>query len=1039
MKMMNQLLSMLFFTCIVLPGFTQSKHTVNLYPGNPFYWQVNGKPLLLLGGSSAPKDLLNDEGMFLWPDVTGALDKLAESGGDYTRCLMSGRLRDGAIWPFKQKGNRFDLEQWDEEYWRLFETFLRETDKRGIITDIEIWATFDYAREPWTKNPFNPENNMNYTEEQTGIPKTVDSHPVFAKNRFYRTVPGEMNISEVLRYQQRFVDKILSYTLKYGNVLYCMDNEIRASPEWCAYWASYVREAARKAGKHVFITEMFEPHDLSYPIYDNVIGNPELYDFIEISQNNHQTSQTHYDKIQEVRSRILAAPRPLSNVKIYGVDGRNRFGSSKEGMVRFWQNIFGGCASARFHEKHLGDSDLALQMIRSAREITASFDLFHSAPNNGLLKNRETGEACCLANPGKEYAVYFPSGGEAQLEISITGSEGEILWYDIEAGAWADSTTFRGKKRVSLAAPSSGQWVAIVRIAQAAQMTSPDETRMDYSGYNDAQDYMVPLFCNSANGTVSLNQWKIVPSMATWHMDSVLIDLAATYSTFRVLANLRNSPFRVRMNSDKDLMHNELHDQIKKRVQYAKEKGISLIADLDVRLALQTFEARYPDELQQMLVVREIKLNGKDTVNVSVPSRTLQDHYHRPYPVRSGSFVKAFKYNLTREGLIDPISLKEISEEYIVNSFTKESVQLKVPENMLNSSSHIFVMVSFTYLYPDVFSPHLMEFRNEIVRKYADTGLAGAHNDEWGFPNAISEWSVQNEYWYTGNRAKVYAENTDGRDLLNDILLMHKGIAGKEAERIKAINYFQEMGRVRNGELEEHFYYTVKDVFGPDAIVAVHPTWFPYPERREFKKNGLDWWIAKRDWAQTDEVTPFGVRTSLAKKWDSPVWYNMDHTTGLPPQTLINADLFVQSLWSSALAGGRVTNLPSAVGPRGILGSDFIKAETRIRLLNYITESPLNCPVAVIFGHTAAMNWAGKGFEDIGMDLVNELWLKGIPTDLIPTSEIWNKSLFIDNDGFVCYGKQRYAAVILYNPEFEKESTASFFIKASNGNTRLLG
>lgn len=531
------------------------------------------------------------------------------------------------------------------------------------------------------------------------------------------------------------------------------------------------------------------------------------------------------------------------------------------------------------------------------------------------------------------------------------------------------------------------------------------------------------------NGTAGLNQKKIVPSMATWHMDSALIDLAATYSPFKVLVNLRS------LGRDRDLMNNEVHDQIKKRGEYAKERGISLVADLDIRLALPTFEARFPGELQQMLVVKEIVLKGNDTVRVSFASRNLQDHYQRSYPVRDGSFVKAFKYNLTSQGLVDPVSLKEITDECIVSSATKDSVQLKVPNNVVNSSSHIFVMVSFTYLYPDVFAPHLIGFRDELIRKYADAGLAGAHDDEWGFPNAISEESVQNEYWYTTYRAKAYAENTGGRDLLNDILLMHKGIAGKETERIRAINYFQQMARERNVELEENFYRMVKEICGPDGIVAVHPTWFPYPERREFKKNGLDWWAVKRDWAQTDEVVPFGIRTALAKKWDSPVWYNMFYRYGLP-QGSENADDYEDELWSAALAGGRVNNLPH-IGVNAILGSDFIRAETRVRLLNHINPTPLNCPVAVVFGHASAMNWVGPAFEDVGMNLADSLWRMGIPTDLIPSSEIENNSLQVDQDGYIRYGRQRYAAVVLYNPEFENRSTATFFNRAAKGKTRL--
>ena len=71
------------------------------------------------------------------------------------------------------------------------------------------------------------------------------------------------------------------------------------------------------------------------------------------------------------------------------------------------------------------------------------------------------------------------------------------------------------------------------------------------------------------------------------------------------------------------------------------------------------------------------------------------------------------------------------------------------------------------------------------------------------------------------------------------------------------------------------------------------------------------------------------------------------------------------------------------------------------------------------------------------MDLINLLWNTGYPADLIPTTEIENGSLKVDEDGWVHYGSQRYAAVVLYHPEFERESTSEFFSKAGNGKTAI--
>ncbi|MGA2253208.1 MAG: DUF6298 domain-containing protein [Thermoguttaceae bacterium] len=441
---------------------TPASGGIAVYSGNPFYWQYRGRPILLLGGSTAPAVQANDEGMFHWPDAVEALDRLRAAGGNYVRCLMSAELRGEPVWPFAKKGQRYDLDQWNEEYWRRFQTFLQETQARNIIVSVELWATFDYYRANWERNPFNPKNNVNYTAAESGLPLAVPSHPARAENDFFRTIPGVKNVPAVLKYQQRFVDKVLSYTLAHDHVLYVIDNETTATPKWGAFWAECVRRAAQRQGRKVAVTEMFDPHDLTDPLYNSVIDHGELYDFVEIAQNNHQRGQLHYDRILGVRSRLAGAPRPMTNVKIYGAHG-GLFGTDQDGMERFWRNIFAGCASSRFHEKHLGGSETAARMIRSARAVTDAFDLFHTAPHNDLLLDREPNRAYCLAAPGKEYAVYFPAGGKVRLDARGLEGECQVRWYDIGGGRWANASRVTPGQPILLAAPGSGQWAALVR------------------------------------------------------------------------------------------------------------------------------------------------------------------------------------------------------------------------------------------------------------------------------------------------------------------------------------------------------------------------------------------------------------------------------------------------------------------------------------------------------------------------------------------------------------------------------------------------
>ncbi|HUT24400.1 MAG TPA: hypothetical protein VM492_08675, partial [Sumerlaeia bacterium] len=120
-----------------------------------------------------------------------------------------------------------------------------------------------------------------------------------------------------------------------------------------------------------------------------------------------------------------------------------------------------------------------------------------------------------------------------------------------------------------------------------------------------------------------------------------------------------------------------------------------------------------------------------------------------------------------------------------------------------------------------------------------------------------------------------------------------------------------------------------------------------------------------------------------------------------------------------------------------LLAGDLMRGDSRIRLLNFVSKSPLDCPVAVVFGHACAMNWAGPAYDDVGIGVADGLWRAGYPADLIPSDEITRGALRVNAGGQVQYGPQSYAAVVLYHPEFESPETAAFFREAAKGQTAL--
>jgi hypothetical protein len=214
---------------------------------------------------------------------------------------------------------------------------------------------------------------------------------------------------------------------------------------------------------------LIEQLDLLKSVGGNYVRNtmsgrdPDTFSFLDVSQNNHQKGQTHYDNAWTRRDSIRNEPRPMTNVKIYGGDYM-RFGDARDGVERFWRNIFGGHAAARFHRPPggIGLSGRAQQMIRSARQVTDAFDLFRCEPRNDLLSQREPNEAYCLAEEARRYAVYFPAEGSVALDTSRGHTALSVRWYDVDRGRWHSAKTIQGGQFAELTTPSPGQWAVVI-------------------------------------------------------------------------------------------------------------------------------------------------------------------------------------------------------------------------------------------------------------------------------------------------------------------------------------------------------------------------------------------------------------------------------------------------------------------------------------------------------------------------------------------------------------------------------------------------
>jgi hypothetical protein len=455
------LLCIICFNCDAL--FAQGNDDrIQPYQQNPYYWQYQGEPVLLLGGTK-------DDNLFQLPDLREHLEELKETGGNYIRNTMSDRRDKGfEEYPFKKLANgKFDLDQWNEEYWQRFENMLRLTFEMDIIVQIEVWDRFDYSRENWPPHPYNPANNINYRFEESGFQSEYPEHPGANEQPFFFTTPGQQNNETVLQYQQKFVNKLLDHALEYPNVLYCIDNETSGEEAWAIYWADFIRDRANAENRIVNITEMWDDWDLTAEEHRRTLDHPERFDFVDVSQNNHQKDETHWQNFLWVRDYIKDHPRPVNSVKIYGADAGRHGGNNIDAVEKFWRLIFAGAASARFHrpESGLGLQELSKTQLQSARMFLDEFDIFNAEPDaeHQYLSGREEDEAYLTRIEENQYAIFFTNGGDVNVNLPEGNGSWQVRWLELSKSNWTENQSSDRQNSVRLTAPGDGLWIALIQ------------------------------------------------------------------------------------------------------------------------------------------------------------------------------------------------------------------------------------------------------------------------------------------------------------------------------------------------------------------------------------------------------------------------------------------------------------------------------------------------------------------------------------------------------------------------------------------------
>ncbi len=445
---------------------------------HPGYWSYRGTTTLLVGGS-------REDNLFQIDDLVPHLDALAAAGGNYIRNTMSDR-DEGNVYAFHRypdgpNAGKYELDRWNPKYWDRFTRLLDACVDRDIIVQIEVWDRFDVSGEPWLSHPWNPVNNVTYDSASTGLAPEYPEHPSRNLQPFFHTVPAMDGNALLLEYQKRFVDKVLSISLAYPNVLYCMNNETHEDPAWGRFWLEHVRARAREANTDVVATDMFDgPWESGIPqaVVDQ-FADPDMYQFIDVSQVNawRCTTERHWKNLERLNELNRSRRRPLTCTKVYNSDTLHDQSAprhtDRDGITAFWLDLLGGCASARFHRPPhgLGLSPKAASSIRTVRTVEDLVRFWELTPHFDWTGGRPPAEAflaeAFLAEARGVALVLLPGGGAFHPQSALPEGRYEMKVIDLTSGDVETSTVIDLTQDTTLDVPAGDPKLAVLRALES--------------------------------------------------------------------------------------------------------------------------------------------------------------------------------------------------------------------------------------------------------------------------------------------------------------------------------------------------------------------------------------------------------------------------------------------------------------------------------------------------------------------------------------------------------------------------------------------
>ncbi len=331
---------------------------------------------------------------------------------------------------------KFDLDKWNEDYFKRLRERVIDAGKRGIYVSVMLFQGWSLNKmsikgsDTFNSHPYNARNNVNGVDvKDKGIDR--DGAPTL----------HSLENKEALARQEAYVKKVIETVNDLDNVLYEIINE-GGTTEWCYHIINYIKEVEKKMPKqHMvglgsrigppmlnkllwdspadYVSPGWEPQAWAVPgssVVDNYASDPPLNksDKVCIIDTDHLWGYGgHY---------VWAWKSFMRGLNPIFMDSWKPIPGKMTTQEMDWAFVTGEIIRL---DRDFPDYAALRDNMGYINNLAKRVDLKNMKPRADMTTTR-----FCLANPGKEYIVYYPHFTiTATIDLSDVEGELEIEWF----------------------------------------------------------------------------------------------------------------------------------------------------------------------------------------------------------------------------------------------------------------------------------------------------------------------------------------------------------------------------------------------------------------------------------------------------------------------------------------------------------------------------------------------------------------------------------------------------------------------------------